>query len=57
MVKEISVRDLTAFDSLFINAVSIVSMDFNGDGYPDLFIGGRSVPLKYGEIPRDHIFC
>ncbi len=29
-------RDLSAFDSLFINAVSIVSTDFNGDGYPDL---------------------
>ncbi|HWY35920.1 MAG TPA: VCBS repeat-containing protein, partial [Nitrosopumilaceae archaeon] len=48
-------RDPTAFDSIFVNAVSIVSFDFNGDGYPDLFIGGRSVPLKYGQIPRSYL--
>jgi enediyne biosynthesis protein E4 len=48
-------RDPAAFDSIFVNAVSIVSMDINGDGYPDLFIGGRSVPLKYGQIPRSYL--
>lgn len=48
-------RDQSAFDSIFINAVSIVSMDFNGDGFPDLFIGGRSVPLNYGQIPRSYL--
>jgi len=44
-----------AFDSLFINASSIVSYDFNGDGYPDLFIGGRSVPYNYGQIPKSYL--
>jgi enediyne biosynthesis protein E4 len=48
-------RDQTAFDSLFINSVSIVSLDFNGDGYPDLFIGGRSVPFNYGQVPRSYL--
>lgn len=48
-------RDPTAFDSLFVNAVTIVSTDFNGDGYPDLFIGGRSIPSKYGQIPRSYL--
>ncbi|HTB25650.1 MAG TPA: VCBS repeat-containing protein [Puia sp.] len=48
-------RDLSAFDSIFVNAVSIASMDINGDGFPDLFIGGRSVPLKYGQIPRSYL--
>ncbi len=48
-------RDQGAFDSLFINSVCMVSTDFNGDGYPDLFIGGRSVPLKYGQIPRSYL--
>jgi hypothetical protein len=44
-----------AFDSLFVNASSIVSLDINGDGYPDLFIGGRSVPFNYGQIPRSYL--
>ena len=48
-------RDQSAFDSLFINATTIVSTDFNRDGFPDLFIGGRSVPSKYGEVPRSYL--
>ncbi len=44
-----------AFDSLFINASTVVAYDFNGDGYPDLFIGGRSVPSNYGQIPKSYL--
>lgn len=44
-----------AFDSLFINASCVVSYDFNNDGYPDLFIGGRSVPFNYGQIPKSYL--
>jgi len=41
-----------AFDSLYINASCVCPYDFNGDGYTDLFIGGRSVPWEYGKIPK-----
>ena len=44
-----------AFDSLFVNASTVVSYDFNGDGYPDLFIGGRSVPYNYGQVPKSYL--
>jgi len=44
-----------AFDSLFINVSCVVASDFNGDGYPDLFIGGRSVPYQYGQIPKSYL--
>lgn len=44
-----------AFDSLFINASCVIPYDFNQDGYVDLFIGGRSVPWNYGEIPRSYL--
>lgn len=44
-----------AFNNLFINASSVAAADFNGDGNVDLFIGGRSVPGKYGEIPHSYL--
>ncbi len=44
-----------AFSNLYINASCVASYDFNGDGYNDLFIGGRSVPWAYGEIPASYL--
>lgn len=29
--------------------------DINGDGYPDLFVGGRVVPGRYPEVPESYI--
>jgi hypothetical protein len=44
-----------AFDSLFINASCVIPYDFNGDGYTDLFVGGRSIPYNYGQIPNSYL--
>ena len=44
-----------AFDNLFVNASCVIPCDFNGDGYVDLFVGGRSVPLHFGEVPRSYL--
>lgn len=44
-----------AFDSLFINASCVAPYDFNGDGNMDLFIGARSVPWNYGQIPQSYL--
>lgn len=44
-----------AFDHVFVNASSVSASDFNGDGTPDLFIAGRSVPGEYGKIPRSYL--
>ena len=44
-----------AFNNLYVNASCIIARDFNGDGYPDLFIGGRSVPSEYGKIPQSYL--
>ncbi len=44
-----------AFDSLYVTASCIVPYDFNGDGYLDLFMGGRAVPWGYGEIPPSYL--
>ncbi len=39
-----------------VNTGVAVSGDFNHDGYPDLFIGGRSVPREYGSNPESFLF-
>jgi hypothetical protein len=44
-----------AFDSLYVNASCVAPCDFNGDGFVDLFIGGRSVPWEYGQIPQSYL--
>jgi enediyne biosynthesis protein E4 len=37
--------------SVSLNASCVRVLDFNGDGRPDIFIGGRNVPGSYGSIP------
>ena len=44
-----------AFDKLFLTASCIVPYDFNGDGFMDLFVGGRAVPWEYGQIPNSYL--
>lgn len=44
-----------AFTNIFVTASCIVPFDFTGDGIADLFIGGRAVPLNYGEVPRSYL--
>ena len=29
--------------------------DFNGDGYPDVFVGGRVIPSRYPEAPQSYL--
>ena len=37
------------------SASSVVEADFNGDGFPDLFVGGRIVPGRYPTTPQSHL--
>lgn len=39
-----------------VNTAVAIANDFNGDGYPDLFVGGRSIPREYGPSPRSFLF-
>lgn len=40
------------FPTISINASCVRINDFNNDGKPDIFVGGRCVPGNYGIIPR-----
>jgi hypothetical protein len=39
-----------------VNASVVMACDYDKDGHPDLFIGGRSVPGTYGVSPRSYVF-
>jgi hypothetical protein len=40
---------------LGFNGSCVVTGDFNGDGFPDLFVGARSIPGSYGRYSRSSI--
>lgn len=44
-------RVADAFPGIYVTQSCVAPCDFNGDGYMDLFIGGRAVPWEYGKKP------
>jgi hypothetical protein len=44
-----------AFSNIYTTASCVVPYDFNGDGYVDLFIGGRVVPGAYAQMPQSYL--
>jgi len=44
-----------AFSNVYVTSSCIVADDFNGDGFIDLFLGGRTLPWNYGEIPPSYL--
>jgi hypothetical protein len=48
--------DVYAFPNADMNISVAVANDFNGDGYPDLFVGGRSEPRNYGVDPSSYLY-
>ena len=48
-------RKEDAFSNLYTTTSCVMPYDFNGDGFIDLFIGGRVVPSHYGEVPPSYL--
>ena len=49
-------RAMSAVPSVYLSAGAVAAGDINGDGFPDLFLGGRVVPGRYPEAPSSYIF-
>lgn len=45
-------KSKTHFADIALVGSCIRSADINGDGYQDIFLGGRAVPRTYGNIPN-----
>jgi hypothetical protein len=48
-------RDMQAAPGIYVTGSNIVAADYDKDGDPDLFIGGRVVPWNYGSIPDSYL--
>ncbi len=49
------VRDTQALPSMLTSTATVRAGDFNGDGRPDLFVGGRLTPRNYPYPTRSYI--
>ena len=48
-------KNSNAFNNILLTASCIAAYDFSGDGFIDLFIGGRAVPWEYGKTPQSYL--
>ena len=48
-------RDTTRLPALLTSTGTIAIGDVDQDGDPDVFIGGRTVPGRYPEVPQSHL--
>jgi hypothetical protein len=49
------VRDLRALPAMLTSTATVRAGDFNGDGRPDLFVGGRLTPRSYPYPTRSYL--
>jgi len=48
--------DVNAFPANGMNTGVAIAYDFNHDGFPDLFVGGRNFPREYGVSPESFLY-
>ncbi|WP_324228315.1 VCBS repeat-containing protein [Lacibacter sp.] len=53
--KGLLTKAVESFSNLNVSASTVEAADFNKDGFPDLFVGARSVSGNYGKIPQSYL--
>jgi len=48
-------RSINAIPQLFTSSCAVAAGDINGDGFLDLFLGGRVIPGRYPETPSSYV--
>lgn len=48
-------RSKNSLPKMLSSKSCVTAADINGDGYPDLFVGGRVIPGRYPETPQSYI--
>lgn len=48
-------KSTSALPAMLTSASCVRAADINGDGKPDLFVGGRVIPGRYPETPRSYV--
>lgn len=49
------IKSKNALPKMPVSKGCITAADFNGDGHPDLFVGGRVIPGRYPEVPTSYL--
>jgi len=48
-------KSTSSLPPMHVSKSCVRATDFNGDGFTDLFVGGRAVPGRYPELPQSYL--